>query len=109
MRNCANHFTEFRPLTEDKAFNEGLMRGKTRTATRFSKEQVWNRESTQNKGTEDTSGKDTPQRGLLRNKTKTPTKGRQKRWIEDEHIIKLLHAFYTPLGIQKCPTQPLRF
>ena len=81
MRNCANHLTEFRPLTEDKSFNEELILGKRMTATRFSKEQGWNGESTQNKGTEDTPGKDTPQRGLLRNKTKTPTKGRQKRWI----------------------------
>lgn len=58
-------------IREDKPFNEGLMLGKTRTATGFSKEQDWNRESTQNQGTEDTSGKDTPQRGILRNKTKT--------------------------------------
>ena len=55
-------------IREDKPFNEGLMLGKTRTATGFSKEQGWNRELTQKKGTEDTSGKDTSQGGLLRKK-----------------------------------------
>ena len=79
------------------------MLGKTKTAT-FSKEQGWNRDSTQNKETEDTSRKDTPQRGLMRTKTETPTKRRRKKWIWDEHMMKLLHAllhaFYTPLSIQ---------
>ena len=79
------------------------MLGKTRTAI-FSKEQGWNRESTQNKETEDTPNKDTPQRGLMRTKTEAPTKRRRKKLIWDEHIMKLLHAFSTPLSIQQCPT-----
>ena len=56
-------------------------------------EEDWNRGSTQNKETVDTSGNDTPQRSLLRAKTETPPKQRRKKWIWDEHIMNLLHAF----------------
>lgn len=91
-----NHHSAFGLVPEDKSFNEGLMLGKkTRTAI-FSKEKGLNRGSTQNKETEDTSGKYTPQRSLIRTKTETRTKRRPKNWIWDEDIMKLLHAFYTP-------------
>ena len=45
-------------ITEDKSCNEGLVLRKARTVI-FSKEQGWNRDSTENKETEDTSSKDT--------------------------------------------------
>ena len=57
------------------------------------KEEGWNRGSTQNKETADTSGNHTPQRSLIRTKTKTSHKQRRKKWIWDEHIMNLLHAF----------------
>ena len=45
----------------DKSCNEELMLGKARTVI-FSKEQGWNRDSTENKVTEDTSSKDTTEK-----------------------------------------------
>ena len=48
-------------ITEDKTCNEGLMLRKARTVI-FSKEQGWNRDSTENKETEDTSSKDTTEK-----------------------------------------------
>ena len=43
-------------ITEDKSCNEGLMLRKARTVI-FSNEKGWNRDSTENKETEDTSSK----------------------------------------------------
>ena len=45
----------------DKSCNEELMLGKARTVI-FSKEQGWNRDSTENKVTEDTCSKDTTEK-----------------------------------------------
>ena len=48
-------------IREDKSCNAGLMLRKERTVI-FSKEQGWNRDSTENKETEDTSSKDTTEK-----------------------------------------------
>ena len=71
-----NHCSAFGPVTEDKSFNEGLMLGKKNKDRDLSKEKGWNRGSTQNNETEDTSGKYTPRRSLIRTQTVTPTKRR---------------------------------